>query len=235
MSDLRAIEGDASFYFIRHGESEGNRAGLMQGRNPSTLTERGREQAREAGHWLRSRGIQVVLSSPLARAWETAEIISAEADIRDLRRIDALTEIDTGIFSSLTLAQAATRHPDAWNGFMTMSWEGVPGAERIESLISRAAKTWGTLIDLVGEEKRGILSVSHAGFIQWIIRWTFGSRTWMPLLGSSANCAISLLTVENRTLPSERSGFPRSFHANWTMINIPTSRADPVDGPKTDK
>ena len=51
--DLRWFGGTADFYFIRHGESEANRDGVIQGRAPSRLTDTGAEQARQAGEWFR--------------------------------------------------------------------------------------------------------------------------------------------------------------------------------------
>jgi broad specificity phosphatase PhoE len=218
MTDLRSIRGSAGFFFIRHGESEGNKAGLMQGRTNSALTGKGREQAREAGRWLRASDIEVVLSSPLARARETAEIIAGEAGVAEVRLLDDLVELDTGIFSTLSHDQARVSHPDAWKAFMTSGWEGVPGAEKIESLLFRAEKLWGSLIELVRGGAKNILSVSHAGFIQWIIRWTLGCKDWMPLISISGNCGISLLSVENVPLGGEAGLY--SYYANWTMINV---------------
>ncbi len=79
MTQLRALTGTVDFYFMRHGESEGNRDGIMQGRTPFRLTETGRAQAREMGAWFRGRGIDLVLTSPLPRASETAAIVAAAA------------------------------------------------------------------------------------------------------------------------------------------------------------
>jgi histidinol dehydrogenase len=198
--NLRSIRGKAGFYFIRHGESEGNRAGVMQGRVPSTLTETGKAQAREAGTWLGTRGIDVILTSPLARARQTAEIVAREAGIADFREIDDLTELDIGIFSNLSHAQARAGHPDAWTAFMREGWQGVPGAERAESLLARAEKVWGMLIGIAAGGTRNILSVTHAGFLQWMIRSTLGAAHWMPLISLSGNCAVSHLLVDNQPL-----------------------------------
>jgi broad specificity phosphatase PhoE len=62
----------------RHGESEWMVRGDEAGFN-SSLTDRGRRQARLLGRWLAAKqGIDVIYASPLIRARETAEIISAE-------------------------------------------------------------------------------------------------------------------------------------------------------------
>ena len=216
MPDLRTIQGTADFYFIRHGQSESNREGIIQGRLPSRLTEEGRTQARAAGAWFAGKGLDLVLTSPLARASETAQIISAETGVT-LFTAPELTEIDTGIFSGLTFAQAEERYPDDWRQFQGQSWEAVPEAERIEELLRRAELAWSRLTALALQGKGRILSVTHGGFLQWIIRSTLGGRTWMPLFGSMGNCCVSHLRVANTQL----SGESRSHLATWMLINAP--------------
>ncbi len=44
---------------------------------------------------------------------------------------------------------------------------------------------------------RNIACVSHGGFIQWLVRSTFGGRSWMPLLTTS-NCGVFELLVAPR-------------------------------------
>ena len=217
MVDLRAIPGAAELYFIRHGESEGNRDGIIQGRNPSRLTDNGRIQAKEAGAWLRSTSLGLILTSPLARASETAHIIAAETGVTAIRTTAELTEIDTGIFTGLTFTQAERMHPEAWQVFQGESWEGVPQAERIAELLERAAKIWSLLAALVGQGQRRVLCVTHSGFLQWIVRSTLGSRSWMPLFSSSGNCCVSHLRVAN-TAPGD--GY-NGHLATWMMINSP--------------
>jgi broad specificity phosphatase PhoE len=214
MSDLRAFPGTADFYFIRHGQSESNRDGVIQGRDPSRLTEEGRRQARAAGGWFAGKGLDLVLASPLARAAETADLIGAECGVPVLAAPE-LMEIDTGIFTGLTFAEAEQRHPASWRAFLGQSWEAVPEAERIAELLPRAELAWGRLTGLVGEGKRRLLCVSHGGFLQWLIRSTLGGRTWMPLFGAMGNCSVSHLQVTNTQLAEDA----RAHHAAWLMIN----------------
>ena len=224
MVDFHAIRGTADFIFMRHGESEGNRERVAQGRQPSRLTEQGREQARAAGRALARRPPDAVLSSPLTRALETAEIAAKEFGAGDIMVCDELMEIDTGIFTGLTFPQSHERHPKEWIEFHSRSWEAVPGAEKIEELTARAASVWSRLIGMAGQGKRNILSVSHSGFIQWIVRVTFGLNAWMPLLDISRNCGITLMRVDNKDLEDGS----RSYYANWAMINLPPELAFPA-------
>lgn len=65
-------------YFCRHGESEMNRAGLFAGTTDTPLTDIGREQARLEGEKAKGHGIDLIVSSPMSRALETAQIIAKE-------------------------------------------------------------------------------------------------------------------------------------------------------------
>ncbi len=215
MVDLRSFDGTAELYFLRHGESRGNKDGVIQGRNHSHLTENGRGQARIAGGWFRDKSIDLILTSPLARAEETARIIAEAAGIAQVELAPELMELDTGMFSGLSLAGARELYPGPWDSFQRESWEGVADAEKIESLLNRAESLWSKLRDLVGGGTRHILCVTHSGFLQWIIRSTIGGRVWMPLLPSSENCGVTHLRIANSRGPS---GSP--WHdAAWTMIN----------------
>jgi broad specificity phosphatase PhoE len=224
MEDLRALKGKADFWFIRHGESEGNRDHVMQGRTPSRLTGAGREQARAAGAWFRGKEITLVLTSPLARTAETAALLAGAAGAPAPQPLEDLTEIETGIFTGMTFREAETRYPAAWREFQNRSWEAVPEAERIEELLQRAGRVWSTLTSHAASGHTRILCVTHSGFIQWIIRSTLGSRAWMPLLGTSDNCSVSHLRVSNAAPPTEsrRTGGAGGGHmATWQMISAP--------------
>jgi broad specificity phosphatase PhoE len=225
MIDFHSLKGTADFIFTRHGESESNKNGIMQGRLPSLLTETGRAQARETGRALSARPPEVILTSPLTRARETAEIIAEETGTPYLTTVDELTETDIGIFTNMSGDQARVRFPAEWNAFLQGGWETVPGAEKCVDLAARAHAAWKLLIGLAGEGKRSILSVTHSGFLQWIIRVTMGLESWMPLIATSRHCGITILHVDNHTLP----GSGRAYYANWTMINLPSSIAFPAD------
>lgn len=61
---------------VRHGETIRNIVGLVQGDTESMLSEKGKEQARETKQKLDNQTFDVVFSSPLSRAYQTAEIIT---------------------------------------------------------------------------------------------------------------------------------------------------------------
>lgn len=82
----------APFYFVRHGVTDHNRARLILGQTDIPLNDEGQQQAlRVAEVCACISSLTVILSSPLSRALETAEIISARIN-RPIRVIDGLKE-----------------------------------------------------------------------------------------------------------------------------------------------
>lgn len=67
-------------YLLRHGQTEFNVKKLVQGRCDSPLTDLGRKQAGMAAAWLKAHGVvpDKVVSSPLGRAMDTAQLVATE-------------------------------------------------------------------------------------------------------------------------------------------------------------
>lgn len=101
---------------VRHGESEWNAAGILQGHGGPGLTARGRAQAAATAGLLARHhpGMVSIVQSDLVRVAETAA--AAEDITRDLPvRIDErLREIDVGAWTGLTREQAAAADPDLY-------------------------------------------------------------------------------------------------------------------------
>lgn len=93
------------FIYIRHAETDWNRAGLFQGRSDIALNENGRRQARAAAFDMKGVRISKVLVSPLQRAVETATL----AFPNDLDRVqveDLLIECDFGSLDGKSIKEA---------------------------------------------------------------------------------------------------------------------------------
>jgi len=112
---------------IRHGESEWNAAGRWQGQGDPSLSARGREQVARLAEALAPAGIDVLVSSDLARAQETASILSQrlacpiETDAR-------LRELDIGRWTGRTRAEIVSRDPEALRFFETGDRDAHAGA-----------------------------------------------------------------------------------------------------------
>lgn len=83
------------FYFLRHGQTNWNSKGVIQGQTDVPLNEIGRNQAKEAKTNLTDTPITTICCSPLARALQTADIINEALDC-PLVIIDKLQECNFG-------------------------------------------------------------------------------------------------------------------------------------------
>jgi len=72
------------FYFLRHGETDWNRDGQAQGHTNISLNDSGRTQARRAADAIGSLRVGTVVTSPLSRARETAEIAAETTGLKPL-------------------------------------------------------------------------------------------------------------------------------------------------------
>jgi broad specificity phosphatase PhoE len=85
-------------YFIRHGENRANVERVMSYKIVDyPLTSRGVEQASYLADWLSNRKIVRVYSSPLKRAYETAEIVTKRLDLSEISVLEELRELNVGL------------------------------------------------------------------------------------------------------------------------------------------
>ncbi|WP_347313215.1 histidine phosphatase family protein [Defluviimonas sp. SAOS-178_SWC] len=128
-------------YILRHGETEWNAEGRIQGRLDSRLTARGRDQARRQGEILRGAGVSEATHdfwvSPQGRAQETAAIALSGLSAAPL--VDSrLREISLGPFDGLTRAEIGARYPDAFAETDPFLWyDTPPGGEGFAALAAR--------------------------------------------------------------------------------------------------
>jgi uncharacterized phosphatase len=142
---------------VRHGETDWNARGKLQGREDVPLNARGREQARRAGLALRAQRWDTLVSSPLRRAWETAAIIGALVGLPAARPEPAFVERDYGAACGMTPDEVRARWPDG----------AVPGAEDYAAIRARCAPA---LLALVREHAGGgILVVAHGAVINVLL------------------------------------------------------------------
>ena len=97
---------------VRHGETDWNRTGRMQGWAPVELNATGREQATAAGEWLAAEyDVDRVVTSDLPRARETADHVTAAVDA-PMTETPAWRERDLGVYQGLPHDEVAARFPE---------------------------------------------------------------------------------------------------------------------------
>lgn len=142
---------------VRHGETEWNRIGRVQGLSDIPLNETGREQARHAGRRLAAERWDAVAASPLARAADTARIIAAELGLPEPELVEALVERNYGEAEGLTGSEIDAR----FGGI-------VQARESREQVVERVRPA---LLALAERHPGGrVLVVSHGGVIGSLVR-----------------------------------------------------------------
>ena len=125
----------------RHGQTDWNRQMRFQGRADPPLNEQGREQARQLAERLAGERVDVVYSSPLLRARETAEIVAARLAV-EVELDEGFMEIDVGSWQGLTRADLEKRSPDALRSWLNHGpgWEDGESYDELTARIAAALK-----------------------------------------------------------------------------------------------
>lgn len=124
-------------YITRHGETQWNIEGRFQGRGNSELTARGEAQAKALGQVLDTEQIELILTSPLRRAQETARLARGSRDIPVLL-LDSLSELDLGSWEGRHIKELAQREAENFHKFWFDPFAFDPaGGESFPELIAR--------------------------------------------------------------------------------------------------
>lgn len=152
---------------VRHGETESNIRGTYCGWTDAPLNDKGVSQAREAARKLRDTEFDAVFCSPLSRAVNTAQIITAGREC-GITLAEPLKEHNFGIWEDMTHLEIRERYPAeaaAWEKDW-MNYEIAGGESAIQGYKRVAAFMDG----LTAERDSGvILLVSHLGTIRYIL------------------------------------------------------------------
>jgi probable phosphoglycerate mutase len=120
---------------LRHGETEWSRSGRHTGLTDIPLTQLGEEAARVAGDLVAGYDFRLVLSSPLQRAWRTAELAGLHAEIDPL-----LVEWDYGGYEGRTTAEIRAELGYNWSVFTHGVTGGATPGETVEEVAARASR-----------------------------------------------------------------------------------------------
>lgn len=152
---------------LRHGQTALSVERRFAGRGDVPLTEVGRQQAAAAAARLAARGgIDLVVSSPLARARRTAEAV-ADATGAGLLVDDDLAETDFGDWEGMTFAEVMSRWPDEMRAWMESAEVAPPGGESLAAAARRALSALDRLLAEHG--RKTVVVVSHVTPIKTIV------------------------------------------------------------------
>ena len=156
-----------TIYFLRHGETEWNALGRLQGAKDIPLNARGRGQAAQAAAILadlfkresKDKAALPYVSSPLGRARQTMELARAKLELppSDYSLDDRLREIGYGTWEGLTLAESEASDPDVYARRLADKWTVAPAGGETYAAVQLRMLDWyeSLLVDTV--------AVAHGG------------------------------------------------------------------------
>ena len=165
---------------VRHGESEGNVSGVIQGQQEHPLSPQGHHQAQKLGKFLADYvwAPTHIYTSPLQRTFQTAAYCQPTPKI-PIQPRGELLEIHNGVLQGLTWTEAQAQYPQLCQKLEnSLTWLPIPGAEAPISVFERA----GSFVKwLLSHHRNGdrLWLFSHGGIMQHLIAQFMGcDRVW---------------------------------------------------------
>lgn len=137
------------FFYLRHGETDWNKNRLAQGQTDIPLNQTGRDQAEKARPLLKGQDIRRIISSPLSRAFDTAETVNRDLNVQ-IERHPGLMEQHFGPYEG-----------KPWTDNM-LSGDLGNGAEPKDAFYLRIATTLVETLERPGP----VLLVGHGGWFR---------------------------------------------------------------------
>ena len=150
--------------FIRHGQTDWNVLGKIQGSNDIELNDNGLKQAVELGIRVKEAGYRIhkIYSSKQKRAYRTAQILSEAVKV-DCIPVDGLEEINFGKWEGLTWDEVTSKHKDYYSIWkQDRRYINAPEGESYQELLDRVLKVIKTILQ---KETKDVAIVTHGAVI----------------------------------------------------------------------
>lgn len=155
-----------SLYLARHGESELNVAGVYFGVTDCHLTQKGENQCIELGEKLSDIDFDIIITSPLKRAFHSAELIG-NASKEDIIVMKDLMELNFGAWEGMHYKDIEKEYNSKWKEW-TKDWKNVspPKGESFKEFYNRVKIILENILSKYKDKK--ILVVCHQGTLKVI-------------------------------------------------------------------
>ncbi|MFC4618846.1 histidine phosphatase family protein [Camelliibacillus cellulosilyticus] len=176
---------ETEIWLVRHGETEWNRLGKIQGIEDIALNETGIEQAKKVADYLQDEYFSAIISSPLQRALKTAEMIQAfNASHPPLVTDHDVVERHYGRLSGIPYKELKR--------YKAMEDQGI---ETLEALKRRALNVLDRVVKRYNGEKLCI--VSHGGFIKTMLASATDNNKPRSSIKLD-NCGVSKMSFQDQ-------------------------------------
>lgn len=154
---------------VRHGEISSNVKKIYAGKSPEKLTEKGICQAKNVAEKIKNYNVQILYSSPVERALQTAEIIGETLGIEVIIE-NAFREMELGPWEGLSEKQIAKLYPIEWKIWQKRPAElKMPKRETLEKLLKRVLRSIKNLYEVF--DNHNIVIVTHVAIIRVLQLW----------------------------------------------------------------
>ena len=221
---LRGSVGVQTVLLIRHGETDFNSEGRLQGNMPVPLNDVGRRQAQALGCYLRGQHIDALWTSPIKRSLETATIINSYLKL-PLKEDSRLREIEFGIFEGYTYEEAKSRYPDAVADWDTsyLAYQ-VPEGESRQDVQLRMRDVWDEV--MASSAGSTVALVTHGSAIALFLRAMFAHPPDEPIPNTSiTTLAAARFDLGNRRLRGNAASGVMKCIDNDAVLKSMYSRA----------
>ena len=194
-----------TIYFLRHGETEWNALGRLQGTRDVPLNARGRGQAVQAARILadllardgKDGTVLPYVSSPLGRARQTMELVRGklELPVAGYGLDDRLREIGYGVWEGLTLAESEASDPEVYARRLADKWTVAPAGGETYVAVQQRMRDW------YDEVRVDTVAVAHGGTC----------RALMVSLGLETPASAAELYIEQGAVYVFRDGRLEKF------------------------
>ncbi len=185
MAKTVAAEKNTELIVVRHGQTDANLSGRMQGHFDSNLDNEGIRQAFLLAGRLKGESFDAFYCSDLARAMATADIIAGHCALQPVAERE-LREWNMGALENISYDDVRREYPEIMDGFKFDAPELViPGGEKKSDFYRRISRFMTT----VTERHYGgrILVVAHGGVLQAMLKHVMGANNVWSFLPRSSN------------------------------------------------
>ena len=188
-------------YIIRHGETKLNVEGRLQGVVDEPLNEKGVELARVTGQALKDVPFDFAISSPLARAYRTAEILVEENTQKNIpiKTDPRLEEFDWGKWDTMCILPVNYELPVDYKPFFKdpFSYENLYEGETVQDVIKRVEEFYRELIENPDNQDKVILLSTHGCALRAMLNHLYDDPLNFWQDQTPPNCCINIIQVED--------------------------------------
>lgn len=219
-----------TLYLVRHGENQANLTKEFSYKlvDYSLTTPKGEEQARQTAEFFKNISLDVIYSSPLKRARETAEWIARPHHL-PVTILEEFREVNIGDLEIASPTDEILRQNWKEHDRVTGEWfknhpqEAFPGGENFLELRERSRQ--GLIKVISGRDNQRILISSHGGILSAIVK-TFCQNAEKDIVSANmGNCAIT--EIELTTTGDRLSGFLRIWSSTTHLSGLAAEQVSP--------